>query len=176
MPRRVVPIWSLPSRRSDAWSIAMCHGMIRWALPETTIDARCRCRARSRLVELRDQHLRVDDAARADHRELAGDHPARGRADLERLLADDDRVPGVRPALVAADEIRTLREQVDDLALALVAPLCADDDGRRHAPSLPDAGRARGASRARPYAAGEPQRDAADASCWGARSENFANA
>ena len=36
MPRRVVPIWSLPSRRSDAWSIAMCHGMIRCALPEST--------------------------------------------------------------------------------------------------------------------------------------------
>ncbi len=36
MPRRVVPIWSLPSRRSDAWSIAMCHGMIRCALPDTT--------------------------------------------------------------------------------------------------------------------------------------------
>ena len=52
--------------------------------------------------------------------------------DLERLAADDDRVPGVRPALVAADHIRALREQVDDLALALVAPLRADDDGRRH--------------------------------------------
>ena len=39
MPRRVVPIWSLPSRRSDAWSIVTCHGMIRCALPEsTTID------------------------------------------------------------------------------------------------------------------------------------------
>ena len=34
IPRRVVPIWSLPSRFSPAPSIAMCHGMIRCALPE----------------------------------------------------------------------------------------------------------------------------------------------
>jgi hypothetical protein len=34
MPRRVVPICSFPSRRSEAWSIATCHGMIRCALPE----------------------------------------------------------------------------------------------------------------------------------------------
>ena len=53
-------------------------------------------------------------------------------ADLVRLLADDDRVPGVRAALVAADEVGVLGEQVDDLALALVAPLRADDHGRRH--------------------------------------------
>ena len=86
------------------------------------------------LVELGDQHLGVDDAAGADHRDLAGDDAARASADLERLVADDDRVPGVRPALVAADHIRALRKQVDDLALALVSPLCADDDGRRHVP------------------------------------------
>ena len=88
--------------------------------------------ARLELVELGDQHLRVDDAAGADHGDLARDHAARRLPDLERLVADDDRVPGVRPALVAADHIRALREQVDDLALALVAPLRADDDGRRH--------------------------------------------
>ena len=55
-------------------------------------------------------------------------------ADLERLVADDDCVPGVGPALVTADHIRMLRKQVDDLALALVAPLCADDNGRWHVP------------------------------------------
>ena len=36
MPRRVVPICSFPSRRSPAWSIATCHGMIRCAFPDTT--------------------------------------------------------------------------------------------------------------------------------------------
>src|SRR5438094_594293 len=34
MPRFVVPICSLPRRRSLAWSIATCHGMIRCASPE----------------------------------------------------------------------------------------------------------------------------------------------
>ena len=36
LPRRVVPICNLPRRRSDAWSIAMCQGMIRCALPDKT--------------------------------------------------------------------------------------------------------------------------------------------
>ena len=126
IPRRVVPICSLPSRRSDAWSIATCHGMIRCALPETTTTDGS-MPARLELVELVEQHLRVDDAARADHRRLAGDDAARRLADLERLAADDDRVPGVRAALVAADDIGFLGEQVDDLALALVAPLRPDD-------------------------------------------------
>src|SRR5439155_13800599 len=88
------------------------------------------------LVEFADQHLRVDDAAAADHGRLAGDDTARRLPDLVRLAVDDDRVPGIGPALVAADHIRALREQVDDLALALVPPLRADDDGRRHALSL----------------------------------------
>src|SRR5262249_3079924 len=91
---------------------------------------------RLELVELREQHLRVDDAAAADHRHLAGDHAGGRLADLVRRPLGDDGVPGVRPALVAADHIRTLREQVDDLALALVAPRRADDDGRWHAESL----------------------------------------
>ena len=88
--------------------------------------------ARFEVVELGDQHLGVDDAAATDDGDLAGDDPARRGADLERLVADDDCVPGVRPALVTADHIKPLRKQVDDLALALVTPLCADDNGRRH--------------------------------------------
>ena len=48
------------------------------------------------------------------------------------LTADDDRVAGVVPALVAHDVAVLLGEQVDDLGLALVAPLGADDDGDRH--------------------------------------------
>ena len=32
MPRRVVPIWSLPSFVSPAWSSSMWYGMIRCAL------------------------------------------------------------------------------------------------------------------------------------------------
>ena len=86
------------------------------------------------VVELVDHDLRVDDAPRADRRRLAGDDPRGDLPDLVRLAVDDDRVPGVRAALVAADEVRLLGEQVDDLALPLVAPLRTDDHGGRHVP------------------------------------------
>src|SRR5207248_341023 len=98
------------------------------------VDLRGRVPAALEVVELRDQDLGVDDAAVADHARLAPDDAARERADLVGLVADDDRMPGVRPALIAADHVRVLREQVDDLALPLVAPLRPDDDGRRHVP------------------------------------------
>ena len=42
--------------------------------------------------------------------------------------ADDERVPGVVAALEAHDALRVLGQPVDDLALAFVAPLGADDD------------------------------------------------
>ena len=88
--------------------------------------------ARLELVDLRQEHGRVDDAAGTDDAGLAGDDAARDLADLVRLAADHDRVPCVRAALIAAHEIRVLREQVDDLALAFVSPLRADDDCRWH--------------------------------------------
>jgi hypothetical protein len=56
--------------------------------------------------------------------------------ELEFLAVGDDRVPRVRPALVAADEVGVLGEQVDDLALAFVAPLRPDNHGRRHEPEF----------------------------------------
>ena len=47
-------------------------------------------------------------------------------------VVSHDRVAGVRSALVAADHVRVLRQDIDDLALSLVAPLGADDDGCWH--------------------------------------------
>ncbi len=49
----------------------------------------------------------------------------------ELLAVAHDTVAGVAPALIAHDVIRTGSELVDDLALALVAPLGADN--RHHA-------------------------------------------
>ncbi len=73
------------------------------------------------------------DAAGPEHAERAGiEDPRRDVVELVRLAVGDDRVPGIRAALVAADEVGVPGEQVDDLALALVAPLSADDDGRGH--------------------------------------------
>ena len=98
------------------------------------VDLCGRTTALLELVELSDQNLRIDDAAVADHAGLAAHDAARQRADLERLVTDDNCVSGVRTALVAAHDVRVLREQVDDLALAFVAPLRPDDDSRRHVP------------------------------------------
>ena len=47
-------------------------------------------------------------------------------------LAPDDRVAGVVAALEAHDRVAVLGEQVGDLALALVAPLGADDHDSWH--------------------------------------------
>ena len=58
------------------------------------------------LVELFDHAGRIEHHAAGDH---AGDarreDAARQQRELVDLVADDDRVPGVRPALVADDEI-----------------------------------------------------------------------
>ena len=90
-----------------------------------------------RVVHLLDEHRRVDHAAGAEHAVLPADDAGRHLPELERLAVDDDRVPRVRPAVVAADDVGVLGEQVDDLALALVAPLRTDDHGRGHARSVP---------------------------------------
>ena len=53
--------------------------------------------------------------------------------ELELLAAADDRVAGVVAALEADDRGSPLGEEVDDLPLALVAPLGADYDHAWHA-------------------------------------------
>ena len=76
------------------------------------------------------QHLGVEDDAVADEV-----HHARAEdADGEEVggvffAADADGVPGVGAAAVADDDVGVLGQEVDDLALALVAPLEADDGG-----------------------------------------------
>ena len=132
MPRRVVPIWSRPSASSESASMIRCHGMIRWALPEMRrpldVDA-----AGDQPVELLDQHLGIDHAAVAEQAERARvEDAARDEPQLVGLVADHERVAGVVPALVAGDDVGALGEEVDDLALALVAPLRPDDDRERH--------------------------------------------
>jgi hypothetical protein len=83
--------------------------------------------------DLVEQHLRVDHHAVADDRDDVVVEHARGdELEGERLIVDDERVPRVVPALVADDEVHLLGEEVGELALALVAPLGSDHDGRRH--------------------------------------------
>ena len=79
--------------------------------------------------DLAEQVLRIDDDAVADEAGHALAHDARGN-ELQRRLdaADDERVPGVVAALETDDGLGVVGEPVDDLALAFVAPLRADDD------------------------------------------------
>ena len=87
--------------------------------------------------ELLDQHLRVDDDAVADDAALAGvEDPGRDEVELPLVAVAHDRVAGVVAALEAHDRVGPLGEQVGDLALALVAPLGADDHDSRHSRSV----------------------------------------
>ena len=119
-PRRLVGVrrarcraWSCRSAACRAaarcaWSIATCHGMIRCASPETRTQ-RGRDPARLELVQLRRANTSgsTTQPAPMTH-SLPCRIPDGIVADLERLAVDDDRVPGVRPALVAADEVGVL--------------------------------------------------------------------
>ena len=90
--------------------------------------------ARAQRVDLLDQRGRIDDDAVADDADLAGVQHAGGHQMQDGLLvADDERVAGIVAALVAHDDVGVLGEDVDDLALAFVAPLSADTDDRWHA-------------------------------------------
>jgi hypothetical protein len=84
-------------------------------------------------VDLLEELPRVDDDAVPDDVEdLRPDDPAREEAERELLRPDLDRVPRVRAAVEPDDEVRLLREDVDDLALPLVAELRANDNGAGH--------------------------------------------
>ena len=83
--------------------------------------------------ELAEQDPGVDDDAVADDVDDVGvQDPAGHEAHGEAALADDDRVPGVVAALVADDHVHVAGQDVGELALALVAPLGPDHDGRGH--------------------------------------------
>jgi len=86
--------------------------------------------AAAEVRDLLEELLRIDHHPVADHAGLVGVEDARGD-EMERvaLAAHGDGVPGVRPAVVAHDHVVTGGEQVDDLALALVAPLEPHDRG-----------------------------------------------
>ena len=77
---------------------------------------------------------RIEHDAVADHRTRAAHDPARQKAELVDLIADHERMPGIMAALEADHHIGAAREPIDDLALALIAPLGADhgDVGNRY--------------------------------------------
>src|SRR5206468_12442188 len=78
-----------------------------------------------------------DDDAIADQAPLARvEHARRHQVEHDRVVAAADAVPGVRAALVSGDDVGLLGQTIDDLSLALVAPLGAHDHRARHATAL----------------------------------------
>ena len=85
------------------------------------------------LVEFLHQHEGIHHHAVADDAERVGVEDAAGdEVQRVRLVAGHDGVARVVAALVARDHVAALGEQVNDLALALIAPLGADHHRRRH--------------------------------------------
>jgi hypothetical protein len=88
----------------------------------------------------------VDDDAVAEEACAAGvDEPGGEEVEREGAPVRDDRVSGVVPARAARADVGVGGENVDELALALVAPLRAEDDGDwRGTARQPGIARARG--------------------------------
>ncbi|CAB5032202.1 unannotated protein [freshwater metagenome] len=78
-------------------------------------------------VELPGQYTRVDDNAVADHAECVGvEDPRWDQVELPDVVAVDNCVAGIVAALEAGNDLRTLRQKIDDLPFSFIAPLGAD--------------------------------------------------
>jgi hypothetical protein len=95
-------------------------------------------------LELLEEAGEVDDDAVAEEACAAGvDEPGGEEVEREGAAVGDDRVSGVVPARAARADVGVGGEDVDELALALVAPLRAEDDGDCQAPPVSRGSRAR---------------------------------
>ena len=85
------------------------------------------------LVELLEERLGIDDDAMADDAGgLRVQDAARDEVKAVLLAARDHGVAGVVAALGANDHVHGVGEQVDDLALAFITPLAADQNRDAH--------------------------------------------
>ena len=83
--------------------------------------------------DLVNQGPRIDHDAVADHRELSLAHDTgRQQRELIGRAVDHQRMAGVMAPLEAHHHVGALGQPIDDLALALVAPLGADDHDIGH--------------------------------------------
>ena len=110
----------------------------------------------AQLLHLGLQRPGIEHHAIADHRRRAAHDAGREQRELIGVLADDERMPGIMPALEAHDDIGALAEPIDDLALALIAPLGADhrDIGQATLLLLAKPRRSTGDGEARPMLCG----------------------
>ena len=134
MPRRGRADLPRRARRASSALVegdVVRHDHVRRAADADAATRRCRAPRASSISSM--QRARVDhDAVADDRRDVRVQHARRDEVELEDLVADDDGVAGVVAALVAHDHRDLLGQEVGGLALALVAPLEADDHGGRH--------------------------------------------
>src|SRR5687767_5768025 len=131
MPRPVVPSFASPFARSRAWSIATWCGRMSGHASEMRS-----CRAAS-TPALLSSFSSCINASGETTTPLPMKHSRRDEAQDGLAPLDDQRVAGVVPALEADHRRHVVGQPVDDLALALVTPLGADDDYvARHLPSF----------------------------------------
>ncbi len=84
-------------------------------------------------VNLIQHRPRINHHAVANDRLHAGpQNTARDQLQNELLRTNKYRVAGIMPALVTRHRVELLREQIDNLALALIAPLCAQHNQITH--------------------------------------------
>jgi len=84
-------------------------------------------------VDFFEQRSRIDDDSVADHGQFAGPQDAAGNQLQDKLTAADvDGVAGVVAALVSRHYVESLREQVNDLTFAFIAPLGAKHNEIAH--------------------------------------------
>ena len=86
-------------------------------------------------VDLGEESLEVEDDPRPDDADAAPDDPRGQQVEREVLVPELDRVPGVVAAVVPRHDLESVGEEVDELALALVAPLPAQDRQDLHGSS-----------------------------------------
>ena len=80
-------------------------------------------------VDFPEEGNRIEDHAIADDAAASGTQDSAGHQLQNELPAiDDDCVSGVMPTGIAGNDREILREHVDNLAFAFVAPLSAYDD------------------------------------------------
>ena len=132
-------------RVSRARSSSPCSGRIRAAFSAMRrVSVPIATPWRAQALDLLEQRPGIDHDAVADQRELAlADHARRQQRQLVGGAVDDQRVAGIVAALEADHDVGALAEPVDDLALALVAPLGADDGDVAHGSRAPLPGRMR---------------------------------
>jgi hypothetical protein len=85
-------------------------------------------------VDLGEERFGVDDDPRADDAHPSADDARRKEMKREVAVLELDGMAGVVAAVIARDDIESIREQIDDLAFAFVAPLAAQhgDHSQRH--------------------------------------------